>query len=97
MERGLRGEDKRLCRHTLSNHAREEAERRGIPLDVLQSVMEAPEQIVAVHSQRRAYQSKVMMDGKLYVVRAIVELTDPLTVVTVYRTSKIEKYWSSEP
>jgi hypothetical protein len=82
--------------YRLSHHAREEAERRGIPLDVLQGVMEAPEQIVEVHSQGRVYQSKVMMDGKLYVVRAIVELTDPLTVVTAYRTSKIEKYWSRE-
>jgi hypothetical protein len=82
--------------YRLSNHAREEAERRGIPLNVLQSIMEAPGQVVEVHSQRRTYQSKVMMDDKLYVVRAIVELTDPLTVVTVYRTSKIEKYWSDE-
>jgi hypothetical protein len=82
--------------YRLSDHAREEAERRGIPPDVLQRVMEAPGQIVEVHSQRRAYQSKVMMDDKLYVVRAIVELTDPLVVVTVYRTSKIEKYWSDE-
>ena len=82
--------------YRLSDHAREEAERRGIPLEVVQSVIEAPGQIVEVHSQRRAYQSKVMMDDKLYVVRAIVELTDPLTVITVYRTSRIEKYWSDE-
>jgi hypothetical protein len=82
--------------YRFSDHAREEAERRGIPLEVLQSILEAPEQIVEVHSQRRAYQSKVMMDNKLYVVRAIVELTNPLTVITVYRTSKIGKYWSDE-
>ena len=82
--------------YRLSDHAREEAERRGIPLEVVQSVIEAPGQIVEVHSQRRAYQSKVMMDDKLYVVRAIVELTDPLTVIIVYRTSRIEKYWSDE-
>lgn len=80
----------------LSDHARKEAERRGIPLEVVQSIMEAPGQIVDVHSQRRAYQSKVIMDGKLYVVRAIVERVNPLTVITVYRTSKIEKYWSDE-
>ena len=82
--------------YRISDHASEEANRRGIPLEVLQSVMESPGQIVAVHSERRAYQSKVMMNDKLYVVRAIVEMTDPLTVVTVYRTSRIEKYWSDE-
>ncbi len=82
--------------YRITDHAREEAERRGIPLDVLHKVMEAPGQIIAAHSDRKAYQSKVEIDGKLYVVRAIVENTDPLTVVTVYRTSKIEKYWSDE-
>ncbi len=78
----------------ITDHAREEAERRGIPLDILGRVMESPGQIVHAHSDRKAYQSKVEIDGKLYVVRAIVEMSEPLTVVTVYRTSKIEKYWS---
>jgi len=82
--------------YRISDHAREEAERRGIPLDILQTVMESPGQIIEAHSDRKAYQSKVEIDGKLYVVRAIVEMTDPLTVVTVYRTSKVEKYWSDE-
>lgn len=80
----------------ITDHAHEEAERRGIPLDVLQTVMESPGQIIDAHSNRKAYQSKVEIDGKLYVVRAIVEMTDPLTLVTVYRTSKIEKYWSDK-
>lgn len=82
--------------YRISDHAREEAERRGIPLDVLHGVIESPGQIVAAHSERKVYQSKVEIGGKLYVVRAIVENTDPLTVITVYRTSKIEKYWSDE-
>lgn len=80
----------------LTNHAREEAARRSIPLDVLDDVLRAPTQIVVTHSGRKAYQSQVHIDGKLYLVRAIVEETDPLTVITVYRTSKIEKYWSDE-
>ena len=82
--------------YRITDHAREEAERRGIPLDVLQDVMEAPGQIVDAHSERKIYQSKVEIAGKLYVVRAIVENTNPLIVVTVYRTSKIEKYWSDQ-
>jgi hypothetical protein len=82
--------------YRLSDHARSEADRRGIPLDVVQTIMTAPEQIVAAHSDRQVYQSKVEIDGKLYLVRAIVENTDPATVVTVYRTSKIDKYWSGD-
>ena len=78
----------------ISEHAREEAERRGISLDVLESVLESPEQIVDTHSNRQAFQSRVEIDGKRYLVRAIVEKDDPPLVITVYRTSKIEKYWS---
>jgi len=82
--------------YRISDHAREECARRGIPLSVLQEVLESPDQIVDTHHNRKVYQSKIEINGKLYVVRAIVENTDPLTVITVYRTSKIEKYWSDE-
>jgi len=58
--------------------------------------MTSPGQIVDAHSDHTVYQSKVEIDGKLYLVRAIVESTDPLTVITVYRTCKITKYWSDE-
>ncbi len=35
-----------------------------------------------------------MEDGKSYLVRVIVNNTiEPAVVVTVYRTSKINKYW----
>jgi len=82
--------------YRLTEHAREEAKRRSIPLDLLDTVLRAPSQIVSAHSDRKVYQSQVEIDGKLYLVRAIVEATDLLTVITVYRTSKIEKYWSNE-
>jgi hypothetical protein len=83
--------------YRLTDHAKEELERRGIPHEVLQAIMESPGQILDTHSERKAYQSKIEINGKLYVVRIIVELTDPLTVVTAYRTSKVEKYWSDTP
>jgi hypothetical protein len=36
--------------------------------------------------------------GKRYLVRVFVDVDrSPAEVVTVYRTSKIEKYWRSEP
>lgn len=85
-----------MQKYRLTNHALEEAERRSIPLDVLDAVMNRPGQIVDTHSGRKAYQSQIEIEGKLYVVRAIVEESDPLTVVTVYRTSNIKKYWSKE-
>ena len=81
--------------HRLSDHALRELERRGIPLDLLDRVLSAPEQKVPEVEGVVCYQSKVVMDGKDYLLRAMVnEATDPPVVVTVYRTSKIDKYWS---
>jgi len=82
--------------YTISDHASEEAKRRGIDLQILDDVMKNPQQIVESYAGRVIYQSKVEMDEKLYLIRAIVELSEPLLVVTVYRTSQIEKYWESE-
>ena len=42
----------------------------------------------------RAYQSKCEIDGKMFLLRVIVDdSVDPAVVVTVYRTTKVEKYW----
>jgi hypothetical protein len=83
--------------YKLSKHAREEATRRGISLDVIDSVMKAPQQIVPEHSGRKAYQSQVDFGrGRILLVRAIVaDNVDPAVVVTAYRTSKIAKYWAT--
>lgn len=49
--------------HRVSNHALEEARRRSIPMELIQQVMASPGQIVAAHSGRKVYQSKVEIDG----------------------------------
>jgi Domain of unknown function (DUF4258) len=83
-------------KYRFSNHAREEIERRRIPLPLLKSVIEKPGQIVAERGALKAYQSKCDIGGKMYLLRAIVDdSTDPAVVVTAYRTTKIEKYWGN--
>ena len=81
----------------LSKHAREQAARRGLSADIVLAVTQAPEQRLVVRPGRELRQSRVAMPagGTQYLVRVIVDAgpTDE-TVVTVYRTSKIEKYWS---
>lgn len=44
---------------------------------------------------RKAYQSQIDFgDGRIFLSRVIVaDDVDPPVVVTVYRTSKIDKYW----
>jgi hypothetical protein len=79
----------------LSRHVREEIERRSIPLNLLRSVLESPQQVVSERGGKKAYQSQLDFGGgKILLLRAIVDETvDPPIVVTAYRTSKITKYW----
>jgi hypothetical protein len=81
--------------YRLSNHARQECERRRIPPSILDAVMVEPQQVLPERDGKQAYQSRIVFDdGRTFLVRAIVDDREqPATVVTVYRTSKIEKYW----
>ena len=72
----------------------EELEKRKLPLSLLEEVLEAPEQKVPEVEEITCYQSRVEIDGKRYLLRVMVNGTvSPPVVVTVYRTSKITKYW----
>jgi hypothetical protein len=79
----------------LTDHARQEARRRQIPLEWIEATLAQPEQVAIGTNGRKVFQSRVVAEGKAYLVRLIVEdWHRPPVVVTVYRTSKIEKYWS---
>ena len=80
----------------LSDHAKAEAGRRHISESTVMQVAAAPEQRVRVRADREVRQSRIAdpVSGKLYLVRAIVDLqANSDTIVTVYRTSKVRKYW----
>ena len=56
--------------------------------------MKTPEQIVPGANGRMVYQARVVEKGKTYLVRLIVEeWHQPPIIVTLYRTSRLEKYW----
>ena len=82
----------------LSPHAEWEMARRGIRRELVEAVMDQPEQRLLDESRagRWIYQSRLAFeDGKIYLVRVVVdEDEEPPAIVTAYRTSKIEKYWS---
>jgi hypothetical protein len=60
------------------------------------SVVEKPDQIVLERGALKAYQSKRDIGGKMFLLRVIVDdREDPAVVVTVYRTTRIEKYWKN--
>ena len=70
--------------------------RRQISPDEVDSVLAAPEQIQFVRQGRDVYQSRIEA-GKppqKYLLRVFVDVDrEPPEVVTVYRTSKVTKYW----
>lgn len=78
-----------------SRHVEDEIKRRKISANFVESVLQNPQQIVEEYGNKKAYQSKVDFgEGKVYLLRVIVaDNVDPAIVVTVYRTSKVKKYW----
>jgi hypothetical protein len=90
----------RIDNYVMTPHAVEEMRRRGVPEVVVVQVLAAPEQRALVRPGRVVCQPKVAFDvpGKLYLVRVFVDVNrQPAEVVTVYRTSRIDRYWSDQP
>ena len=85
-----------ITHYRLTEHAREQMAHRQINEDDVGDVLSAPEQIEIVRQGRSVYQSRIEV-GKpphKFLLRVFVDVDrKPPEVVTVYRTSKIAKYW----
>ncbi len=80
--------------YELSAHVKREMVRRNITEEIIELILKRPDQKVPEHGNVVCYQSKMELDHKSYLVRVMVnESLIPVKVVTVYRTSKIDKYW----
>jgi len=83
--------------YEIGDHAAEQMRRRGIHESVLGAVLADPDQRQPVRPGRELLQSRIEFAGKVYLVRVIVDMDrQPAEVVTVYRTSRIAKYWRAE-
>ncbi len=71
-------------------------ERRKISSELVESVLESPQQIISEKGKMKTYQSQIDFGGgRIFLLRVIIDDNfEPPVVVTVYRTSKIKKYWS---
>lgn len=78
----------------LSNHALEQMEARGIAYFHVMDTIEEPDSILEESANERVYQKLIMFENqKSYLIRVIVNpALSPNLVLTVYRTSKINKY-----
>ena len=80
----------------ITEHAYFEMRRRDISEQIVRKVLEEPDQVDEVRPDRRVYQSKIKLkdSNRTYLIRVFIDIDrEPIEVVTVYRTSKIEKYW----
>ena len=87
--------------HEISAHAKLQMDRRQISEDILDTVLKDPEQTIESISGRKILQSQFSFSEKgetnRYLVRVVIDPSaEPPKVLTVYRTSKIEKYWREE-
>ena len=84
--------------YRLSWHAEEQLERRQIPNEWLDMLLDGAEQRFRPSADTEILQSRFAADdGRMYLLRAVMAIDkEPPVVVTVYRTSKIEKYWRPE-
>lgn len=84
--------------YIVTSHAAFEIRRRGIKENLVHRMLAAPEQRHPMRPGRDVLQSTIGFGDKTYLVRVFVDIArDPAEVVTVYRTSRIAKYWSAGP
>ncbi len=90
---------KPITEFILTGHAKDEMARRQINTQDVAKVFASPEQIEVVRQGRSVYQSRIETGKppKRYLLRVFVDTErQPLEIVTVYRTSKIQKYWRTD-
>lgn len=86
----------RIAEYVFSEHALDQIRRRQLQLDEVHRVLRHPEQAFEVRPGRWVLQSRVAVRTahSRGLIRVFVDIDrHPAGVVTVYRTSKVEKYW----
>ncbi|HPO62340.1 MAG TPA: DUF4258 domain-containing protein [Candidatus Kapabacteria bacterium] len=79
--------------YVLSNHAKEEILKRGISVELIEEVLQSPNQIL-VEDGIKIYQSIIFQNDSKYLLRVFVNDNKiPSTIITVYLTNKILKYY----
>ena len=77
----------------ISKHARDQMKLRGIEESIVLDILINPGQII-VNEDKTIYQSVITEVDKEYLIRIFVNhIKIPNMVITVYKTSKIGKYY----
>ena len=82
-----------------SKHAQEQMHRRGINYETALFTVSQPDQVVVddVDANIVIYQSIIKEDNRMFLLRVFVDIDkQPNVVVTLYKTTKIIKYYESK-
>ena len=88
-----------ITEYRLTDHVQLQMRRRSISEAEIAKVLLEPEQTAMVRTGRTVCQAMVEFGEppRIGLLRIFIDVDrDPPEVVTVYRTSKIEKYWRNE-
>lgn len=80
----------------IKSHARFEAERRGIPEESIKDAVKNPQQKLPSKKGRVIVQNRYhdKVENKEMLIRVIgIGTSEKFEVITVYKTSRINKYW----
>lgn len=76
-----------------SKHSIEQMTLRNIVYDAIMSVIQQPDQILKQDQVISIFTKLIYENGKAYIYRVFVNVAkEPNVVITVYKSSKIEKY-----
>ena len=82
-----------------SKHAEEQIQRRGINRKDVETVVLQPYQTLTDDENKdiTIFQSLIKEDGQMFLLRVFVNTNKmPNVIVTLYRTTKIQKYYESK-
>jgi hypothetical protein len=72
-------------------------EERGLSEAAVREAVESPDQVVRGKRGRKIAQKRMQQANREHLLRVIYEeAANQVTVVTAYKTSKVDKYWRRE-
>ncbi|MBK9731308.1 MAG: DUF4258 domain-containing protein [Chitinophagaceae bacterium] len=81
---------------TFSKHAIEQMQERSISKESVEKILEYPLEIV-YEEEHSIFHGLTFENNKHYLIRIFVNLlVEPNNIITVYKTSKIRKYYEGE-
>lgn len=79
-----------------SNHALEQMKARGISQEIVDAIIENPLQVI-LEDDKKIVHGIIEEDNTKYLIRIFVNrIKQPNLIITVYRTSKIDKYYEGK-